>query len=314
MADRSSGDYPADINDGAIEAQQENLNVASLEGARRGEYRRRARPPRTPASRVRLTAAGQRDAIADARDMVARARDRAAEARDLASAQQDAVDQQVDGLQPTAGADDPATGLRERAAARRAEAAEQRSQAAEDRLAAARDREQAAFERRHALTDRESFVRQLAASETDSLTGARTRVAGLVDLDRELDRCRRAGAGVVVALVEVASVETTEGGPSDAARDELLKRVVALTRAHLRSYDLIIRLDSDELLCAMSNTSVPDARARFDQLTADLAVSAEAGVMTVGLAEFTGDETPTELIARADRELLNGLRGDDVMR
>ncbi len=308
MADRSSGDHPADTRDGAIEGQQETTNVAPLEGTRQGERRRRPRPPRTPTSRARLTAAGQRDAIADARDMVARSRDRAAEARDLASAQQEAVDQRSDGPERTPVADDTASGdgLRERAAARRAEAAEQRTQAAEDRRAAARDREQAAFERRHALTDREIFVRQLVAAETDPLTGARTRIAGLVDLDRELDRCRRTGAGLVIALVEVVGLEGADDERTDTARDELLGRLVALTRAHLRSYDLIIRLDSDEFLCAISTISVPVARERFEQLAA----SADAdGVIAIGCAEFTGDETPTELIARADRALVSGRQG-----
>ena len=149
-------------------------------------------------------------------------------------------------------------------------------------------------------------MRQLLAAETDPLTGARTRVAGLVDLDRELDRCRRTGAGLVIALVEVVGLEGADDERADAARDELLGRLVALTRAHLRSYDLIIRLDSDEFLCAISTISVPVARERFEQLAA----SADAdGVIAIGCAEFTGDETPTELIARADRALVSGRQG-----
>ena len=55
-------------------------------------------------------------------------------------------------------------------------------------------------------------MRQLVAAETDPLTGARTRIAGLVDLDRELDRCRRTGAGLVIALVEVVGLEGADDG------------------------------------------------------------------------------------------------------
>ena len=311
MADRSSGDHPADLHGGAIEGQQETLHVAPLDGVRRGENRRHARPPRTTTSRARLTAAGMRDAIADARDVVARARDRAAEVRDLAIVQRDEADQQQDDLQPHTDADEPAnaSGLRMRATQRRAEDSEQRANAAEDRLAAARDREQAAFERRHAFADREIFGRQLAGAETDPVTGARTRVAGLIDLDRELDRCRRGDTGLVVALVELADPDRADR-QDDAAGEELLKRVVAQMRANLRSYDLIIRLGDDELICAMSNVSVPVARERFAQLAA----SADRGSITIGFAQFTREETPTQLIALAGFELIASRQDDDGRR
>ena len=79
-------------------------------------------------------------------------------------------------------------------------------------------------------------MRQLLASETDPLLErARASRASSISI-RELDRCRRTGAGLVIALVEVVGLEGADDERADAARDELLGRLVALTRAHLRSY------------------------------------------------------------------------------
>jgi diguanylate cyclase (GGDEF)-like protein len=188
-------------------------------------------------------------------------------------------------------------------------AAEQRTLAARDRRQSAADREQAAADRVRARADREAFARELAITETDPLTGARTRAAGLTELDHELDRCRRAGGLLVVAYVDVVGLKSLNDSEGHAAGDELLQRVVAILREHLRSYDLIMRLGGDEFLCAMSNMTLPDARRRFRAITAALAAAPIARGIRTGFAALARDDTGTELIARADSELLDDGRG-----
>ncbi|MEA2220406.1 MAG: hypothetical protein QOJ35_3032 [Solirubrobacteraceae bacterium] len=219
-------------------------------------------------------------------------------------AQRDADDEQDAAARAVTGAH-PRAGRPGREMELRAVAAEQRALAARDRGAAAIDREHAAAERLRARTDREAFAGALALTETDTLTGARTRAAGLTELDHELDRCRRTDSRLVVAYVDVVGLKAVNDSEGHAAGDELLRNIVAILREHLRSYDLIVRVGGDEFLCAMSNMSLPDARRRFRALAAELATAPEAGAIRAGFAALAPDDTPTELIARADGELLD---------
>jgi diguanylate cyclase (GGDEF)-like protein len=256
--------------------------------------------------KARLQGAIERDVSAYARDVAATARDEAAAARDVVTAQlDDGHDPDRDG-RPMTGAEIiiRAAEQRRRAGMQRARAAEQRRLAGEDRLAAARDREQGAQDRLQARADREALARQLAIAETDAVTGARTRAAGLVELDRELARCRRTASAMVVAYVDVVGLKAINDSAGHQAGDDLLKRAVAAIKAHLRAYDIVIRLGGDEFLCAMPNMSAAGARERFAEIAAALAGASEPTAIRTGFAELGPDESAGQLIARADRELL----------
>ena len=273
------------------------------------DLRQRTTREREQTSSARLQSASERDATAQTRDVAARARDHAAAARDLAMARQDAQ-YDHEGQRAVSGAKIVmrAAEQRKRAARYRAQAAEHRSQAAADRKAAADDREQGARDRLEALADRESFAQALAVTENDPLTGARARVAGLADLGREVDRSHRVNAPLVVAYVDAVGLKAINDSEGHEAGDEMLKRVVATIGEHLRTYDLIIRLAGDELLCAMSSMKLSDARERFSEVAAALASSNHPGAIRTGFAELQRDETASELIARADGQLLGSRR------
>lgn len=270
------------------------------------DIRQRSAREREQTARERLEIAGSRDAGAYARDVFALVRDQAAAARDLAMSQRDRARAQEFGDRAVAGAEILVRGAdqRVRAAKDRARAAEHRASAASDREAAREDREQAARDRLQALADREALAEQLAIAETDALTGARTRAAGLVALDHELERCSRASGQLVVCYVDVVGLKALNDSEGHSAGDELRQRVVTVIRARMRPYDLVVRLGGDEFLCAMSNMSLSDARKRFSEVDDALARSPDAGAIRVGFAQLTADEVATDLIARADKELL----------
>jgi diguanylate cyclase (GGDEF)-like protein len=273
------------------------------------EIRRRTALQREQTGVTRLESAHERDAIARARDLAALVRDRAAAARDLAMADRDAdYEQDDDGAVTGAEVARRAGEQHKRARDYRMQAAEHRAQAAWDREASAIDRQQGARDRVQALADREALARALAITEMDPLTGARTRAAGLADLDRELDRSRRTSSTLVVVYVDVVGLKKLNDSEGHDAGDRLLKRVVALIADHLRPYDLIVRLAGDEFLCAMSNMTLPDARGRFSAIAGALAASSEAGALRTGFAELTGDETAAELVTRADSQLIDSQR------
>jgi diguanylate cyclase (GGDEF)-like protein len=291
-------------------------DVESAAGPRAHEFTadimQRAASRREQSAGARLHAADKRDAIAHARDLAALARDQAADARNLAMAQRENAYGQDDGAGAVNGAGIVirASGQRKRAARRRAQVAEQGALAAQDRHGAAQDREQAARERLHALADREVLADELAIAEIDPLTGARTRAAGLIDLERELNRSRRTTGRLVVAYVDVVGLKTLNDTEGHSAGDELLRRAVQLIKQHVRPYDLIIRVGGDEFVCAMSNASLSNARQRFAAIAAVLAAAPEPGAIRTGFAELTADETARELIARADSQLIDSHRAD----
>jgi len=270
------------------------------------DERDRTADERDQSAHRRLAAADERDVIADARDVAALARDDAADARSRMTPQRDGAYSQEDGARALTAADHlmRAAEQRERDEQLRALAAEQHGLAAQDRQAAALDRQQGARERLHALADRNALARQLTITETDPLTGARARAAGLTDLDHELDRCRRTTSELVVAYIDVVGLKIVNDTQGHGAGDELLQRVVALLKTHLRSYDLIIRLAGDEFLCAMSNITLPDARQRFRTIAAALAAGPRPAAISTGFAQFAPGQPAAELIAQADKELI----------
>lgn len=137
------------------------------------------------------------------------------------------------------------------------------------------------------------------------LTGARTRRPGLADLDLEIDRARRTTGLLVVAYIDVVGLKTVNDAHGHAAGDELLQTAVRAIRAHLRSYDLIVRLGGDEFLCGLSGTTIEEARERFDAVIAALAADADRHCeIKVGFAVLEPMDSAAELIQRADAELL----------
>ncbi|MCA1699187.1 MAG: GGDEF domain-containing protein [Actinobacteria bacterium] len=138
----------------------------------------------------------------------------------------------------------------------------------------------------------------------DELTGAHRRDAGIVELERELARAKRTKQAFALAFVDVDDLKGTNDSLGHAAGDQLLRETANAIRAHLRSYDLIIRYGGDEFLCALVSVTSAEAAKRFSLVNADLAATHQASV-TVGLTELEADDALKDLIARADQALYN---------
>jgi diguanylate cyclase (GGDEF)-like protein len=268
------------------------------------DMRDRGTEQRRQASHKRMEAATGRDAVADARDAAAAARDRVATLRERNLAARDASWRVGKTAMKGQELLLRAAGDRRRAAADRAAAAEGRTRAAADREQAAADREQAAADRDQARVDRAELLDQLMIAETDALTGTRTRAAGLGDLDREVARARRTNAQLAVAYVDVVGLKAVNDDHGHAAGDALLQHAAGAIRAHLRSYDSMVRLGGDEFLCVMSGTTIEDARRRFRAVQTVLAAGFVQCEITVGFAALAEQDSAADLIERADTDLL----------
>jgi hypothetical protein len=241
---------------------------------------------------ARLDAADRRDAFAEARDAAATERDHAAVVRDLLMAARDVGDARFEADALAGGVDAGALAVAHRRAAEsRAWSAELRACAAADREAADRDRRRAAIDRRSARIERIALVGELRSAGAQR---EHPQVAPeFAILDAELERCRRWNARLVVACMW-----SVEGEAMRAARKEALTAwAIALVKARVRSYDVIIRHQHDEFLCAMTNVSLAVARQRLGGVA-----SASSGAVRTGFAEFEPDDCTVELVARARRD------------
>jgi diguanylate cyclase (GGDEF)-like protein len=300
----------ADDDQAAADSDQAASDRDLAGGGDAGEHQL-TRELRDRSAERRHEIAAERVEIAAARDAVARARDLAAAARDEAAARRDRELAERDPDRSGAMAArllHRAAEKRRRAAEDRVTAAEIRARAAADREQAARDREQAARDRAQAQVDRDALLQALAIAETDELTGARTRAAGLLDLDHEIDRARRTNGRLVVAYVDVVGLKAVNDAGGHAAGDALLRQAVHGIRGHLRSYDLIVRQGGDEFLCAMSGATIDDARQRFGSVQAALAEDADPCEIKVGFAALAREDSASELIERADADLPSSRR------
>src|SRR5207253_692042 len=108
-----------------------------------------------------------------------------------------------------------------------------------------------------------------------------TRVGGEVIVG---GRGSRTGSKLVLAFVDVDGLKAVNDSQGHLAGDALLRLLGETLRANVRPYDVIVRYGGDELLCAMSNLGVPEARARFEKIAAALAAADADHSITFGLA------------------------------
>jgi diguanylate cyclase (GGDEF)-like protein len=261
--------------------------------------RERSMHDRGIVSALRDESADERLKHAEERDHAAVLRDRGAEARDALARLHDL--QSDDDASP----DDIVV----RAERDRARAAADRVKAASDRARAAVDRAEAAHERAEALRQRSKSENELRRATTDELTGARTRLFGLEEVSRELERAHRTGVTLVLAFVDVNGLKQVNDSEGHLAGDALLQLVGETIRANVRPYDVIVRYGGDEFVCAMPNISAAEARSRFERIAAALAAVQSRHSVTFGIAAAEPQESLKELLARADADLLEARRG-----
>jgi len=272
---------------------------ASWAGTRR--TRARNTKARDVASHARLASVHARDHVAELRDRAAEARDAAANTRDKLAATLDAETAAIEHADATT-ADGQSDPLAENLGHRRA-AATARDRAAAARAEAARDRKAARADRRRAAIDRERASVELALEGADHLTGAMRRGAGMRALTRELARARRTQQSVLVAFVDVDGLKAVNDEHGHAAGDDLLRAVVTSLEGMLRPYDVVMRYGGDEFVCILCDQGSVEISGRFERAIANFERVHHTRI-SVGLAVAIADETPEDLVARADAAMI----------
>jgi diguanylate cyclase (GGDEF)-like protein len=265
---------------------------------RRGSLaRQHAGQDRAAVAMLRDETAAERLRTGDKRDRDALIRDQNADARDALAGLHDLQDDEHASREA----------IMARAARDRARAAADRAKAADDRIQAAADRDTAARERAENHRFQAELASSLELARKDHATGAWTRGFGLEEVARELRRAHRTDSTLVLALVDIDGFRQVSDTAGRLAGDELLQLVGETVFAFVRPYDVIVRYGGDELLCAMSDLGLPEAKQRFGAIAAALKAASNQSI-TVGLARAeTGDDLQG-LIDRAESSLLEGRR------
>ena len=183
---------------------------------------------------------------------------------------------------------------------------------AADLMLAARDRAAAALDRHEAALDRLHAADYLRRSYRDQLTQTLHRDAGADLLNREIDRAHRVGEPLAVAFLDVVGLKAINDAHGHDAGDGVLRAVGESLRDGLRSYDVAVRWGGDEFVCVLPGSTLADAERRFADIQAALTGLCPAATVTVGLAALRPDETPQQVILRADQHLYRQRRRESA--
>ena len=150
-------------------------------------------------------------------------------------------------------------------------------------------------------------------ARTDGLTGCLNHAAMQDTLRRELERCRRTGHGLSLAIVDLDDFKQVNEQHGHQAGDEVLKHVGSALRDSVRAYDVVARYGGDEfaiIALDAGEDAAMDVVARglgeIRGRLGDLGFASRATVATAGVAAWREGDSPTMLIARADAALLYG--------
>jgi diguanylate cyclase (GGDEF)-like protein len=169
---------------------------------------------------------------------------------------------------------------------------------------------EAALKEQIALSD--ALARQLRErADTDALTGCMSRRAFLECAADEIQRMRRHGHPLCLAMLDIDAFKAVNDDRGHAAGDQVLARVAAVCLAELRAGDHCGRLGGEEFAILMPETDLAGAHALAERLRAAIrelrfeaagqvfGVSASIGVTALAAA----DDGVAALMARADAAL-----------
>jgi diguanylate cyclase (GGDEF)-like protein len=139
-----------------------------------------------------------------------------------------------------------------------------------------------------------------ALARHDGLTGMPNRRTWDSELPVAMDRARRDGVPLSVALLDLDHFKRFNDQHGHQAGDRLLKSATAAWSAMLRTTDLLCRYGGEEFSVLLPGATTEEAAEVLERLRA---VTPQQQTFSAGLACWDGQEISEELVARADRAL-----------
>jgi diguanylate cyclase (GGDEF)-like protein len=141
-------------------------------------------------------------------------------------------------------------------------------------------------------------LRELA--RVDELTGLPNRRAWATELPRAMERARRDGSALSIAMLDLDRFKQFNDEFGHPAGDRLLKGASAAWRGALRAVDELVRYGGEEFVVLLPGAGAPQAASILERLRG---VTPAGQTFSAGIATWDTAETSDELIARADRSL-----------
>jgi diguanylate cyclase (GGDEF)-like protein len=145
----------------------------------------------------------------------------------------------------------------------------------------------------------------------DSLTGLLNHTSIREHLKQEIDRCKRVGYELSLAMLDLDHFKTVNDSYGHAVGDSVLKSLSRLLRQRLRKSDIIGRYGGEEFVAILLNTNVNQAYAVMDIIREHFSqiehYSPEKGVFSVnfscGIASYPQFTNATTISDAADKAL-----------
>ncbi|MFP4182078.1 MAG: PAS domain S-box protein [Thiohalospira sp.] len=141
----------------------------------------------------------------------------------------------------------------------------------------------------------------------DRLTGAYNRQGTEAYLERELERSRRHGHAMSVAMLDVDHFKEVNDRYGHDVGDRVLKGVIRRTLERVRETDLVGRWGGEEFLLVLPETDVDAAARLAERVRNTVGEEVYEGVgrisVSLGVAELAPAETIEALVKRADDAL-----------
>jgi diguanylate cyclase (GGDEF)-like protein len=136
-------------------------------------------------------------------------------------------------------------------------------------------------------------------ARTDPLTGVANRRVWEEELPLELERARRTGTGVCLAMIDLDEFKAYNDRFGHQAGDLVLKEAASAWRAEVRSTDLLARYGGEEFVLLLPACALDDAIRIVERLRKVTPLV----TCSVGLACWDFQEGGAELVQRADQAL-----------
>jgi diguanylate cyclase (GGDEF)-like protein len=147
-------------------------------------------------------------------------------------------------------------------------------------------------------------------ASTDNLTGLYNRHAFDVLMPQAISEAKRSTSGMAAMVIDVDHFKTINDSYGHITGDQVIRDIALILRNNLRASDIVFRWGGEEYLVILKECPLPEARIIAEKLLASVAESslplnkpAAKSTLSIGIAAFHEDDSPDDLIVRADAAL-----------